>query len=154
MPVLLFVPYYAFRANSTVITNAFHRLPAISKTFELSVRISARLPACPSFNSLRGRYHHCYHSFPQMRPIEESRFRAFLSNPCLRARVKQGETGEGGRARIDAWNRREGGGGGEGDEGSNGNRQSCFPPLNAWLWVRASIPRGKRDELCLILFVG
>lgn len=23
--------------------------------------------------------------------------------------------------------------GGEGDEGSNGNRQSCFPPLNAWL---------------------
>lgn len=80
MPVLLFVPYYAFRANSTIITNAFHRLPAISKTFELSVRISARLPACPSFNSLRGRYHHCYHSFPQMRPIEESRFRAFLSS--------------------------------------------------------------------------
>lgn len=71
--------------------------------------IFARLPACPSFNSLRDRYHRCYLSSPQMRQsFDESRAfeLSFRGLPSC-----QGETGEGGRARIDAWNRRGGGGG-------------------------------------------
>lgn len=80
----LFLPYYAFRVNSTVITNA-SRLPAIRKRFRIKVprvnfREVARARHLIPWGG--GRYPCSYP--PQMRL--SFRFRAFL---CLRARVEQ-----------------------------------------------------------------
>lgn len=128
----LFLPIYAFRVNCTIIAkSASHRLPVIRKRFRIKV---------PRVNCLRARHLIPFGiattvvttvlRLPKCAQIRVSSFRAFLSRLGPRARVKQVKVA--GLESMLGTGEEE-----EGDEGSNGNRQSCFPTpkrvaLSAW----------------------